>query len=110
MLLPDPEESDESDNDEEESDDDDNRRTDSLASMFGASCGIYASSVKNENRSETDENDVEEFQIADEDIEDLNPEEQPSSYPCSQCPELMGSKEALKFHIRMAHRKRDSLV
>ena len=57
MLEPDPEESDESDdaesdesdNDEEESDDDENRRTDSLASMFGASCGIYASSVKTKN-------------------------------------------------------------
>ena len=109
MLEPDPEESDESDNDELESDDDENRRTDSLAAIFGASCGIYASSVKNEDRSETDENDVEEFQSANEDIEDSNPE-QPSSYPCSQCPQLMGSKEALKFHISMAHRKRDSLV
>ena len=102
MLEPDPEESDESDADEEESDDDENRRTDSLASMLGASCGINASSVKNENRNETDENDVEEFQSTNEDIEDSNPE-LPSSYQCNQCPQLMASKEAIKFHIRMAH-------
>ena len=77
--------------------------------MFGASCGIYASSVKNENRSETDENDVEEFQSANEDIEDSNPE-QLTSYQCSQCSQPMGSKEALRFHIRMAHRERESLI
>ena len=36
-------------------------------------------------------------------VEDSNPEQSASSYPCSQCPEVWGSKAALKFHIRRAH-------
>ena len=68
-------------NDEEESDDDDNRRTDQI--------------------------DIEEFHSANEEVEDSNPE-QSSRYPCGQCPEVWGSKAALKFHRRTAHHKMGS--
>ena len=68
--------------------------------------------LNHDNRSNTDANDVEEFQSANEEVEDSNPEK-PSSYPCDQCPdsaEVWGSKEALNFHLRTAHHKMDCSV